>query len=1012
MMQNTDIAVSFVDATTIQLRMELGEVNKAAQTTTIPPGGEVRNDDYYYVDGRAVGRLGGINGEYFMPFDTLSASDIADLFKVTNQNGTLQALVDNPDDWTVTVNGEVVDVTIVSRKSHILDTARTDVWAHEFASTENVFLELSRPLTEGDDIRITFNDTDFDAQAAKYAPATTISEAIHVNLRGFDPDDAHKVAYLSSWNGWQVDGSIGADGRAIAQEFAPGTEWQVVNSTTGQVVQTGVIEMFNTAETPTNFSTNYQGTDVWKIDFSALDDEGTFHVVVDGVGRSNDFALSDNQWDSVFELGMSGYYHQRSGIALEDPYTNWDRPRSIHPEDGFTIYETTLKITDTNMGYDFSKPDPFSQFASKMTGATVDDAWGGWHDAGDFDRRTQHIETVRKMIELWELDPAYQEMVHLSVPEGGDGIPDVLNEGLWTLDMFRRLQNDAGGVSGGIESEEHPRYGDGSWGESLRVFAYAPDVWTTWEYAAAAAKMARALEKYDPELAATYKASAIKAMNWAEANVPVGGEYSTTLENSRNIAAVEMFALTGASQWNALYAETSAYNNGPNVQWFEHQHEAAFVYQRLTQAGVDADLQKAGFDALMAEAENYATNFGRGGFGSTINPYAPYGWGTSATAMEEAADYYVRAHALTGDARWITEALADAQYLLGANPLNMAFLTGLGAREPETILNVDAETMGSGPPPGITVYGDYNIRDHGYGWFNGVMDPAVWPNFYDIPVSESFNAFRYFVPATEYTVMQGMQDTFFVTGYLASLAMEDAVIGTAGVNRMMGTATDDILRGEGGDDRINGANGDDRAAGGVGNDSVYGGTGDDTLFGDDGNDRLNGQDGNDILLGGNGNDILQGWNGNDVLVGGDGNDTLSGYAGNDTLLGSAGADSLRGLDGNDFLGGEAGNDILRGGVGDDILAGGEGADRMHGGAGIDIFIFRTGDGADRIDDFEKGIDRIKIEADGTAAELAALGRFNASGQVFTLDLDDGDVLTLISATRFTQADVAAALDIV
>ena len=115
------------------------------------------------------------------------------------------------------------------------------------------------------------------------------------------------------------------------------------------------------------------------------------------------------------------------------------------------------------------------------------------------------------MTELWDLTGRYQEISNLSIAEQGDTIPDVLHEALWTLDMFRRLQNADGGVSGGIETESHPHFGDGSWGESLRVFTYVADAWTTYEYAAAAAKMAGALEGYDADLAATYRSSALRA---------------------------------------------------------------------------------------------------------------------------------------------------------------------------------------------------------------------------------------------------------------------------------------------------------------------------------------------------------------------------------------------------------------------------------------------------------------------------------------------------------------------
>jgi Ca2+-binding RTX toxin-like protein len=91
--------------------------------------------------------------------------------------------------------------------------------------------------------------------------------------------------------------------------------------------------------------------------------------------------------------------------------------------------------------------------------------------------------------------------------------------------------------------------------------------------------------------------------------------------------------------------------------------------------------------------------------------------------------------------------------------------------------------------------------------------------------------------------------------------------------------------------------------------------------------------------------------GNDTLLGMEGKDTLDGGTGNDLLSGGAGADRLNGNAGNDTLVGDSGSDALNGGAGDDLLS---------GGLGRDYFIFRAGDGHDKITDFT---------AEGTGQDL-------------------------------------------
>ena len=137
-------------------------------------------------------------------------------------------------------------------------------------------------------------------------------------------------------------------------------------------------------------------------------------------------------------------------------------------------------------------------------------------DAGDWDRRIQHLVVTRYLIELADLFPDYFGNLSLNIPESGNQLPDVVDEGLFNLDCYRRMQTPEGGIRGGIESSEHPRHGEGSWQESLDVMAYSPGIWSSYIYAGVAAQAARWLESREPALAPTYRDSSLRAMNWAE----------------------------------------------------------------------------------------------------------------------------------------------------------------------------------------------------------------------------------------------------------------------------------------------------------------------------------------------------------------------------------------------------------------------------------------------------------------------------------------------------------------
>lgn len=135
-----------------------------------------------------------------------------------------------------------------------------------------------------------------------------------------------------------------------------------------------------------------------------------------------------------------------------------------------------------------------------------------------------------------------------------------------------------------------------------------------------------------------------------------------------------------------------------------------------------------------------------------------------------------------------------------------------------------------------------------------------------------------------------------------------------------------------------------------------------------------GSDTDDFFAGSEGDDILRGGGGNDGLIGGGGSDTLDGGTGNDYLEGEAGDDLVLGGSGNDYMQGGSGSDTMLGGADDDNLSGGDGADTLHGGAGTDVldggigndtYLFKRGDGADSISEYDEtdgNVDTLLLEA--------------------------------------------------
>jgi endoglucanase len=105
------------------------------------------------------------------------------------------------------------------------------------------------------------------------------------------------------------------------------------------------------------------------------------------------------------------------------------------------------------------------------------------------------------LLSLYEMNTTFWSSVTFDIPESTNQYPDIVDEAMWSLDFWARMQRQDGGthtcrktithsiftssgVGGGIEADEHPIYGQVSWESTQRWFCYAPDPWVTYTFAA------------------------------------------------------------------------------------------------------------------------------------------------------------------------------------------------------------------------------------------------------------------------------------------------------------------------------------------------------------------------------------------------------------------------------------------------------------------------------------------------------------------------------------------------
>lgn len=634
-----------------------------------------------------------------------------------------------------------------------------------------VYLRLHGPMEEGALYALDLGglNTLVARHEYRYEPLRQRSDAVQVNQAGFAPSDPVKRAYVSVW--------MGEPGGGL--EYAEPLRFHVVDAIRGEIAYSGESELHWPADKPEKMyrEANHVLADVHRLDFSELSDPSRYYVYVEGIGRSYPFDIREDTWRHVVRTSLRGFYHHRSGIELGPPYTDFWRPRPHHPEDGYRIVQSGAPLMGTSMGFDYSGPSSFAELRRLQTFEELPEAWGGHMDAGDWDRRAQHLIIPRMLFEMYEISPGFYAGLDLNIPESDNNIPDILDEALWTLDFFLRMQKEDGGVSGGVESAAHPAPGDVSWREMIPVFAYAPDPWTSYEFAAAAARAGRIMQDFDHARAKAYREAALRAMDWANEQtekLKQAGPIPGAMVDIRNLAALELYQLTGDAKWHELFAVDTVLRNAEQTLNTPAQREALFSYVRLPAGRGQFEWKELACQALVLDAER-ALQFSRENAYSLVardrerEPFI----GIYTGPVD--GQYLVRGHFLTGRPDFMEALFASTQFGLGANPDNLVFTTGLGINQIRWVLHEDAFKTARPVPPGITVYGpaDHSADVVQGGWWLSFVDGfrinegRMYPHFKDWPVLESYLDMWNFVSQNEYTPWQNFAPVSYSWGYMA-----------------------------------------------------------------------------------------------------------------------------------------------------------------------------------------------------------------------------------------------------
>jgi endoglucanase len=438
----------------------------------------------------------------------------------------------------------------VFRKSKVNGTDHA--WPEANYSVEHtVFLRLPRSLQQGRTYTLAIApETNSDTPSADFTFDVfgSISEAIHVNIIGYNPDiTAMKSADLYMWLG---------DGGPRDYSGYVGRPVILYNVDSGEKNEVGEVSFWKPQGQDVG-DWNLTRSDVWNCDFSSFTGTGKFRLAIDGIGCSPDFVLSRDVYYEPFKTSVRGFFYMR--IGMDKNFNPPPRqPRYIPDVDppGFKVYRTTFGPDHADWrrmrGDVWDRREQWAQY-NEPGDPTNPDAWGGHSDAADWDRHCGHVSIIYDMLLPYFLCNGKIGEDDLDIAESGNGIPDIIDEALYEIDFWLRLRDGEGGYSFGINNPTR---------EEPRMYQAGAHPYMAWVNAANCAMVADCFRIAGrPDLMAKYRDAAVEAWNRANGE---GLDFAYGIGNGRTrgrdlkmMAAAFLYNVTGDGAYEDAMAEES-----------------------------------------------------------------------------------------------------------------------------------------------------------------------------------------------------------------------------------------------------------------------------------------------------------------------------------------------------------------------------------------------------------------------------------------------------------------------
>jgi endoglucanase len=537
----------------------------------------------------------------------------------------------------------------VSLLDYVQPTAE---WQH-VAVPLGVFMDANPALDLDDMLKIVIDGNtpggETDLYISDLGFRTTVPERV------YPPVKVNQVGYPPAWD---------KVAKVTPSAALPtGAAFTVRDADSGQDVFEGLLKSVTDLDAAS-------GDRVYDADFSGVRREGTYVVSVPGVGESVPFRIADDVYGRFAYDTTRFWLMQRCGMELTPEVAGPDAHPACHTFD--------------------------KEIRAPLGG--VRDVSGGWHDAGDMNRYASWMmPTLHMLMLLYQNYPDAFTDGQFSLPESGDGVPDLLDEVKCELVWMRKMLIREGEHRGQVYDRVHESAATQPPGVGFydrRHGLTGPD-----DQAACAlvSSMAQASIVYrgipgQEQFADACLGDALMAWDYL---TRVGSPPADSMFS----AAVMLFEATGRPDAHAKVKELAPGVLGEWIGNVVYHNSAAGVmtYCLSKRRDVDTDLQRRLRVYYKGYADDVVARARAEGYSTTLAHGFVYHWGSNGIMARGAAHLLV-VNRFAPDPAYVEMARDGLHWLMGRNPVDSSMVTGYGTPPLGPIYHSMFGPMGPGLP--------------------------------------------------------------------------------------------------------------------------------------------------------------------------------------------------------------------------------------------------------------------------------------------------------------------------